>query len=290
MKLHLQALEINKKVEDKFDLSQTYSNVGQNYRALGNNTEALKNYEMGLQIGNELFNQARSSSNISGMWSLYSILYPLISLYLENNNIIQAKNYLQQLEEIDKYLQTQGRGDVVLSLNIRMAKAKIMKFSPRLTEKAAAQQIFQEIIAGKTIFHNYTLEAMFHLCDLYLDELRLSGEKIILKEVKNLLNQVYEIGQTQSRFPVIIESLILQAKLSLLEGEIDRANGLLVQALLLTEEKGLNFLQKKVESEQKNLEQQLEKWKTLYEKNTPIYELIQKTKIDSYLKEARKLI
>jgi hypothetical protein len=80
---------------------------------------------------------------------------------------------------------------------------------------------------------------------------------------------------TQSKnTPIFIMtySLILQAKLSLVEGDLEKVNDLLSEVEKIAAEKKIDTLLSQVQREQKRLETELEKWEGMIQRNISITE------------------
>ena len=73
---------------------------------------------------------------------------------------------------------------------------------------------------------------------------------------------------------VHIDVLVLQAKLTLIEGDAGQAFKLLERARELAEQKVLVHLVGKVEEQQEELKQELKQWKQLLDRNAPLQELV----------------
>ncbi|OLS21434.1 MAG: Photosystem I assembly protein Ycf3 [Candidatus Heimdallarchaeota archaeon LC_3] len=285
LEYQLKSLQVTQKayIKDHFEIHQTILNVGRTYHVLGQFDKSLKYYHQGLKILTDFLPNRKG--NIS------QCLYYLFSLHFEHELVTEAQKYLQQLEHYSKKADQKYTYHFKLTrLFYRLAKTKMLKTSSKLKDKAEAQSLVEEIITEDTIWHEYTILAKLILCELLLEEIKLSGDQVILENVKQIINEIYEIGQTHHMYPVLVNALILQTKLALLEGNIPDANQRLTQAILLTEEKGLIQLQKIATQEQLQLESQLTTWKDLYQSNAPMYERIAKTKLTEYLIEAQKIL
>ncbi|MFW9991718.1 MAG: tetratricopeptide repeat protein [Candidatus Odinarchaeota archaeon] len=265
--------------------------VGQVYHALGNYDKALEHYQLGLEMAKELLSEQKERGPPTHSF-VSRFLYFLFSLHLERDHVEVARGYLQQMKELAENTEqhpakSQRR---VTSLHYRLGKARILKNSSRFVDKAKSQAILQDLVAEEVILYQFTFEAMLYLCELLFEELKLSGDEIILEETKGLSKKIHEIGQKYHAYPAIVNALILQAKLAILEADIDGATQRLARAAQLAEERDLVLLQKKVKQEQIDLDEQLEQWKELYERNAPLYERITHARFAKYFKEAQKMI
>lgn len=74
-----------------------------------------------------------------------------------------------------------------------------------------------------------------------------------------------------------------------MDGDAQGADQLLEQAKINAEERGLDQLQIKITQEQEKLQNELEKWSELIEKNVPLKERLEQAQVEEYLKEAQKI-
>ncbi|MHA2169189.1 MAG: hypothetical protein ACXAC2_08785 [Candidatus Kariarchaeaceae archaeon] len=73
-------------------------------------------------------------------------------------------------------------------------------------------------------------------------------DREIYNEFLNRVNDLYEIAQEQSLFSLTDASLILKAKLQIIDGNFDEANILFDQAHFIGEEKGLKWIVSKIDN------------------------------------------
>ena len=130
---------------------------------------------------------------------------------------------------------------------------------------------------------------MLNLCELLLDELKAFGQQEVFLEVSSLINQIYNLAQHTTSFPLIVDALILQAKFAMVEGNLIAAENFLVQASITVEEKNLGLLQEKTELEKNRLKEQLESWQKLIQDNRPIKERLEKAQLEEYISAALNL-
>ena len=123
-----------------------------------------------------------------------------------------------------------------------------------------------------------------------LYEFRSAGEPEILDEIKALSQRLYNIGQERNVFPNTIKALLLQAKLSLVEGNLQRVEELLEEAQQIAQKKNLGKLLTMVTQEQEQIKTELHKWNSLLASNAPIQERIAQADLDSYIKNAIQIM
>ncbi|MFX0123808.1 MAG: tetratricopeptide repeat protein [Candidatus Hodarchaeota archaeon] len=271
-----ESLALSKKIGNEFFQSKTYQAIGMVYYDQGSYQQALETFQ-------------RSLSIVSGVapksLSITSTLLALVSLNVELDNINDAKQYLTQLEDINKSEKSDN-----IKINYQFAKALVLKASPRMKNKAQAQAIFETIAENTKNPHETITFAMYNLCELLLYEFRSESESEILNEIKTLSQRLYNIGVELNVFPTTIKALLLQAKLSLVEGNLNKVEVLLKEAQQIAQEKGLGKLLTMVTQEQEQIKSELDKWNSFIVRNTPIQERIAQAALESYIKSALQII
>ena len=153
-----------------------------------------------------------------------------------------------------------------------------------------AKEALKNIIDNENFGVYYRIDAMLQLTDLLLIELKTFNNEDIFNEVEHLSNQVYSIGKEKNLLPVEIEASMLKAKLSIVKGDFTMADTLLKEVHSLAKNKGLALLESRISKEQERLKKELSKWIELIESNSSLKERIEEAEIESYLKEAIKIL
>lgn len=158
-----------------------------------------------------------------------------------------------------------------------------------MRQKVEAEKIISTLIKKKTpLIHEIAIIAIKHLCELLLDELNSYSEEDGLKEGKDLILRLNNIGKSQHSFSIIVEALVLQSKLTLLEGNLEKARHILEQAELTASEKGMKYLEFQVQQEKKIFESEFEKWQELIKNNAKMSEKIEMVQFMEYIKLAQQ--
>ncbi|MFX0116236.1 MAG: tetratricopeptide repeat protein [Candidatus Hodarchaeota archaeon] len=212
-------------------------------------------------------------------------LFWLVIVSLDGSSPEQAQQYLHRLQELNEQ-----RENRQTSLCYRVAKALMLKRNPRIRDKANAQELFQQVTEEEVFFAPVTQIAIVNLCELLLDELKAYGEETVLLEAQTLAGRLYDLAQEQSSFSVVVNALILQAKLALVAGNLATAVQLLEQAHLMADEKGLGLLADRVKVERQQLEAQYDTWNRLIRDNASFKERLDHTRLIDYLKTAQRFM
>jgi tetratricopeptide (TPR) repeat protein len=214
-----------------------------------------------------------------------AILLDLISFTINKQYHEYSDEYLQLLKKINDQ-----EDNVIINQRYRMAKALFLKTSSRIRDKALVQEIFQQISREKIVDHRITVAAMYNYCESLLDELIAYGDHSVLLEAKSSANQLTILAHKQSSSLLAIDALILQAKLAMVEGNLNEAEELLEQANTKAEDKSLGvYIITKVSTERKNLEDQYDSWERLIKNKAPFKRRLEQAQLKDYLNEALKL-
>ncbi|MHA2499096.1 MAG: tetratricopeptide repeat protein, partial [Candidatus Hodarchaeales archaeon] len=300
---------------DRFVVAQRLNDLGIIYRIKGELSKALSLFEDFLAISRQLNNQFFESKAYHALGAVYhdqglfqqaeemfqkslgisrslsarglsvtTTLLALVRLALEIQDSERAKQYLEQLEEIAKTEASEN-----IQANYQLAKALVLKASPRMREKIQAEDIFEDI-ANNPKNHHYTITfALLNLCELLVIEYKSTSEAETLNEILTLSRRLLNIGKEKSDHPTTIKALLLQAKLSLIEGELENVNERLEAAQQIAEEKGLGNLLQQVSQEQAQAKAELDKWQGLIGGNAPVAERIDQAALVSYIKDISRL-
>jgi hypothetical protein len=205
-------------------------------------------------------------------------LFHLLQISLDKGLLEDAKYYLNKLETIRNNIENL----IIVQLH-SIAEALLLKNSTRLPKRAKSEELLRSVIESEISDHEITTSAYLHLSDLLLEELKLTGEKEVLEEIKEIIDQLFDISKNQQSSSLMAETLWLKSKLFLISMDLREARHLLTQAQLIAEEKGLRRLALKISTEYDNLLNQMNKWQTLLKQDAPIAERLAITDIDNLL-------
>ena len=256
LKFHLKSLEIFRKIDNNWYISNILNNIGLTYCEKGEYELSLKYLEESLTL-----------------WESYSfrigaILDSLIYVALEMGDITRAQKYLNRLEE--RY--NQKKEDAFRGLIYHYNKAVLLKRSSRIRDIAKAEKLFKQTIQAENAFFENKIYAHVHLCDILLTEFGLSHDDEILDEINDYIPKLLKIAEESRSYLVFCETFILKAKLSLLNFDLKAARQFLTRAQKIAESKGINRLARKISYEHDKLIEQLSLWKSFKEKNVPLAE------------------
>ncbi|MFX0091664.1 MAG: tetratricopeptide repeat protein [Candidatus Hodarchaeota archaeon] len=262
------SLAITEKTGNKGDIARGITNLGIIYHQKGNLEQALEYFERSLILFKEIGNKLHLSD----------ILFQLVSVAIDKNSLDQAKGYLQHLQQLRA--QEENR---ILSQRARIAEALLLKTSTRARSRGKAEELLEEIIEEEIMEHELTLVALLNLSELFLVELRITNDPEVLREMQVLVTRLLDIAKQQHSHWLLAETYLLQAKLALLELDLQETRRLLTQAQVLADEKGLHKLAMKISSEHDSLLDQITQWESSLEQQTSLAELTEMTDLDEQI-------
>ena len=236
-------------------------NLGYFYRIMGNNNQAIEHFERSLIISEKLgfiFLMAKSLAN-------------LIFTYIDENSREKTNRYFSRLSDL--YNETNDKGDIDISFFYLISKAYLMKTSTRMRDRVEAQELFKELIDRSPGGENLIL-LMGNLCDLLFEELSLYNDPRILDEIIPLISKSLDMAEKANNYYWLAETKLLQAKLALIQMNIEEAKKLMTQAQHIADLHGLNLLAFRISSEHDKLLNQLDVWDKVGKEESPLSERI----------------
>ena len=272
LKHRIESLEIFKKIKNGPFVAITLNDIGALYAEKGKYDLALECFEESL-----LFKEIPYIRK-EGVFS------NLVQTALEKGDSELAQNYFHRLEEI--YSRKQ---DSYTDLQFKQSKARILKNSPRIRDKAKAQKLFKQIINTETSHKfAFTIDAYINLCDLLLTEFRISNADEILDELNHNISELLTLAEKFHSYRIFCETFILQARLALANLELKSARRFLTQAQKIAENFGIKRLAMKISNEHDKLLRHIEMWKSLKESNVSLSKRLELTGLNEQMENMVK--
>ncbi len=237
LEYHQKSLQIKKKSGNKLFVGTSLNNIAIVY-----------SYKGELEVAREYFDNAyklirKVGNDIYTSLTLYYFIRFLIA-YLP---LPVLSNHLADLKEINDRQENK-----IINQAYSLAKALIYNRSDRLAKKGMAQQIFEQVIEGKMVYYDFTVDALLNMCGYLIYELEKTGKEVVLEEVKKLVDKLWEVAKSQHSYWLFSETYLLQSKIALLEFDIEKAQALLDKAYAIASEKGLKSLVKRIYKEKES--------------------------------------
>jgi tetratricopeptide (TPR) repeat protein len=269
----LKALSLFPKEEFLYIISnkaQTYRNMGLIYYQKGDLDRALEYHLECL----ELYKTAETS-----LWINSSYL-SIIEVMLAKKNFVQAKIYLQQFKEFNDKHKT-----LFSYLRYEFAHALILKSSTRLRDRVEAEKILKKIVVDNMEDLSIFLipNALINLCDLYIEEFRLTNQIEILDDIYPLIDKLQRHASYSNSYYLLANVKLLQAKLALFQINMVSARKLLIEAQKIADEHGLRLLAGEISKEHDHLLEELKLWESFKKTQASVAERLKLASVDEVM-------
>ncbi|MHA1931650.1 MAG: tetratricopeptide repeat protein [Promethearchaeota archaeon] len=263
-----QALELAMKASHSIFIGASFIGIGHIYRQKGELDQAKKYFKQGLTH----YKEFDYSIGVTA-----SALY-LLLIHLDRNTQDQANSYISLLK---KYAdQTKNK---YIQQPYQLAKAFTLRATSRMRDNAEAERLLKQIVDENIYYPEYYLLALISLCDLYLEELSIYNNQAVLEELNYILSKLLDVAQSQNSILWLAEVTLIQAKLALIQLDLDLAKILLTQAQQIAEEHGLELLAQKISSEHDILLEKIDEWDRLNKEDAPMVDRIELASFDGVI-------
>jgi len=302
------SLKLSQETKNQNMIAVGFLNIASVYQNRGELDHALENYEKALKYLEEQGYQSPISSCLHSMGLIYynkgeltkaaeylhksidlskeekhvvaigSSLYELIRVSLDTNNLDSAKKYLDELEEITQTLNSKS-----MNQRFKIAESILLMTSTRFQNRAKAERLLKEVINDEVVDHSITERALLVICELLLDELKITGSKEVLDELNIYVSKLEIIAHNQHSYLLLSKTYWLQSQLALIALNLTKAKSLLTQAQLIAEEKNLHRLILKIDREYDLLLSQAKQWARLKEEDASLEKRMSMLQIDDLI-------
>lgn len=265
---HQKSLELRKKLSLEADIPTALINIGLTYFHLAD-------YENSLQYVTEGYELEKKFGNY---FLISGALFELIRIHL----------FLKNYEAVDQYFEELGhiladhKDDLRVAYRIKMSRALILFDKNRMKDKIKAQELFEEILRLNIPTYELNILTIEKLLDILFMEFKSTEEQEVLKEINSLIAKLSAIAEEQRSFSLFIQVLVLNAKVSIFEGNIQKAIKTLEKALIEAKNKNLGQLAKDIEAEVQKLTDLINKWIDLATKGSSVLRYNEEKLTSSY--------
>jgi tetratricopeptide (TPR) repeat protein len=250
------------------------NHLGKIHRRKGELKEALTLYQQALVLLKEIGNKLDISIT----------LFDLFSIALDKNDPQLAHEYLQDLKHIKEQ-----ENNKIIDQRYHVAQALLLKNDERSRMRARAEEMFVQVINEEVIDHEITEYAMLNLCELYIENLKLTNEKSVLTEVQALVLRLLDVAKQQHSHWLFAEAYFLRAKLFVLDLNIEKAREFLGQAQIIAEERGMKSLAIRISYEHDVLLQEIPKLVELGKREASLSERLEFANLDQLIKRLTQM-
>ncbi|MCE7737580.1 MAG: tetratricopeptide repeat protein [Candidatus Heimdallarchaeota archaeon] len=262
------------KINDRIDSAYTLYSLGE--------LEFLRgNYEKAFQF----FIDGYTKIELVGTSRLESVGLSHLILTCVNLGLLYQADYYLNIEK--ELVERTNNINITGSYNYNCAL--VLRSKTRLTHVVQAQIILEEQLVDPKLSAEIQLKSMILLAEILLEELKITNNDTIFDMIKHMIDKLYRTGVSTEAYNVIINTLILQSKFALIDGDFAKAMENLDKATSYCEIKGLSSLAKKVNRDRKSLEENITKWRDIGKQSPELYDKIMLASIQEYLQDAQKI-
>ena len=262
------AIKIAYQIENKYRIASLLNNIGAVYRQKGDTDGALEYLEESLELnvihGNE--------------FDLSTVLLNLIETLTDAKRLDEAKNYFSQFEKINETSTNQR-----IRQRFLLGKALILKRSGRARDRFKAQEILDLLIHQNVMEHEKITSALLNLCDLYIEELKIDENPEILVDIEKIIEKLLNKAKQQHSHYIEAETRFLQAKLELVQLNLDNSRRYLAMAQKIAHSHGLIRLALNISNYHDSLLEEEDLWANLKEEKAPMSKRLQKVNLGEHV-------
>ena len=238
-------------------------------------------YDRGIEL-NET--SLRIAENVNYPYVVCMSLVVLILIYLDKGSREQAEQYLVRLKKLSDQIQQKYIKQMYL-----LSKAIILKMSGRTSNRSEAEVLLRKIVEKHTYFYpEPQFQALINLCDLYLEDLKVSNNLEILEDINPVITQLLNLAEELHSYLYLAETKLLQAKLELIQMNIPKAKQLMAEAQRIAELHGLDLLARKISHEHDELLKKLPIWENLKKSEAPLTKRMKLSRLNEQMEYMKR--
>ncbi len=221
----------------KIGISYTLSLIASVYWQKGMNSESIEHATNAVEIIQE---------TESKEWIAYR-LFNLINLLFEDSQFEKANIYFTQLQQINSEINLKH-----INHRIYFLEALFLKSSKNIRDLLKAEFAFEQLLKEDLA---YTLRAqvLLNLSELNVVGLENSYDENLLDKIKNNVKLLKELAIKTHSSSFIVQTLLLQAKIAIIDLDFSETQKLMSEALMIAEERGLKSLELLILKEKEEL-------------------------------------
>ncbi len=182
-------------------------------------------------------------------------LFRSILIFLETGSLEKADQSLRQLNDLRK-----KTSDPNIEIDYQISTGLIHKSSKRIRNLGKALEIFENLAKQEIEPFETKIFILYELIELLIMNYQLLPSPELLTQVSTVLSDIMKLSEQKNTYPLIIETLIIKAKLNLALSNLTLSHNLLERALNMAKSMKLTIYIQKIQREFENLKNLLEKW------------------------------
>ena len=232
------AIDIQKDLGNRENLARSYYSLAGIYRLMGKDEEALS-----------ALSKSRNYLQDSPRHLILSdILLLSVIIHVSRGELVEGQRALTELEQI-----ANETGSSQIDSKKKLAESVLL--IAREPDSSEASELLMDIIEdSRTSMFVRTL-ALQYMALLLVTLVIRSPTEHNVNRAKDVISQIHELAERRSSYAHLVESLILQSKLSSALGDIDGARSFTMQAREIAEKQEMSKAIEDVLREEKRLEE-----------------------------------
>jgi len=265
IRAHEQSVALFKELNNKAPVAYVLNKLSYSYKMRGELDRALECIEQSMADNSELGRMTRLAGDYDS----------LIQILIDKGDLERAQTSLHDLEQLNTKLKNKQ-----INLMYLFDKALLLKTSSRALNRGKAEEILKQLLEEEVLVYESRLEALLNLCELLLTELSMTNDLEVLEELHQFIGQLLEIAEKSHSYWILCETYLIQAKLSLLDFKIKKAQRFLTQANQIAERFDFTQLIAKIANEKEELFKKLDLWEKLKEEDAPMSDRMDLARLD----------
>jgi hypothetical protein len=189
---------------------------------------------------------------------------------------------------MNKLFEDNNKNKIIKYLNL-MVVAFYELSMQRLTNLTKAQAILLNLKNESIMIKEYDILVNKELAKLYILELENFQSDEIWDKLNNILEEIEEVATDNNLYPVIVETLVLKAKIEFLKDNFQEGLSLIDKSLNMAKNKDLYGLIKIISDERQKYVDKLNNWYNLISNNSSFIHKIELIELNDYIKDLKDL-
>ncbi|MFW9852256.1 MAG: hypothetical protein ACFFDS_04905, partial [Candidatus Thorarchaeota archaeon] len=282
----LKGLAYCEEIDSSYALGGIFGDLGFYYWQKGELETSLQYYNKSL----EQIKRGKLYGHIHYM----AMLFRMNLVYLEQEKYEEIKRNLEKMEivaiirSIPDERATSYTTSYPLMHIYKLAMSIYLKTCSFDDNQDLIETMLKEVVQEKIIYVEMNRMALFHLCDFYLQRLKLTNDLELIKPLSETLDQLDELAKSQKSPVLLVETYLLKSHLAQIDLKIDEARLLLEKAQQITDKQGITRLATLISNEYDALLDCLDQWEQFSMKLPDIAERMELTHLEDMLNQLVK--
>ncbi|MDH5402776.1 MAG: hypothetical protein OEZ01_01390 [Candidatus Heimdallarchaeota archaeon] len=218
------SIKLKEEIGENEQLAIGYNNIGHSYWQNNELDIAIHYLQKSYLINQKIKNEENQSLN----------LINLIQIMIQKEELNLANDYLIRLKEIYE----RNNQNKLVDRYFHYCHAYILSRSNSFRDKVQAEDTFRDIIYSEFKIAFIHIRSIYHLCELYLYQLKLGFNEDVFNEFNILIDLLHEYGLETELYLVMHKASLLVSKLLIIQNKFTEAKEILLRLIEETREYG----------------------------------------------------